>query len=274
MAAPVYSVTLHHLAPGATAAGLAYPDEQMPAVSPAQLRDLLFALSEVATGLTIYEPSAPELRIKTDRDIFIVRTRNRRLCFAGWESILRGEEHSVSYILSSITGTPGASGSAGATEPGKLVPKVERTTYVLSQSTPPMPTGGIPRWVKISVLAAMIIGFNATTVWLLMRPTNPPVPKHELLPESASHNLLAKVAGVYQTGTQAGDRRLVIDPDGTLHLAKYGAQQAVTEERTKTSEGAVVEGRTALITSDPAVLTIKDPDTLILYGSTYRRKVQ
>ncbi len=271
MATPVYSVTLHHLAPGATAAGLAYPDEQMPAVSPAQLRDLLFALSEVAAGLTIYEPSAPELRIKTDRDVFVVRTRNRRLCFVGWESILRGEEHSISYILTSITGTPG---SSGAVEPGKVVPKIERTAYVLSQSTPPMPTGGIPRWVKISVMAAMIIGFNATTVWLLMRPTTPSLPKHELLPESASHNLLAKVAGVYQTGTQAGDRRLVIDADGTLHLAKYGARQSVSEERTKTSEGAIVEGRTALITSDPSVLTIKGPDTVVLYGSTYRRKVQ
>jgi hypothetical protein len=266
MATPVYSVTLHHLAPGATVAGLAYPDEQLPAVSPTQLREMLFALSEVAAHLTIYEPSSPEIRVKTDRDVFTIRTRNRQLCFVGWEAILRGEEHSVSYILTSITGT------SVIVEPGRAAPKVERH-FIPTHSTPPMPTGGAPRWAKMAVLATLIVGFNATTVWMLMRPTHAPVPKHELLADAESHNLLAKVAGKYQTGTQPGDRQLVIEADGTLHLAKYGLQQSVAEEKTKSARGAIVGGRAALITSDPAVLVIKDADTVVLYGSTYRRHV-
>ena len=267
MAAPAYSVTLHHLAPGATAAGLTHPDEQLSAVNPAQLRELLFALSEVAARLTIYEPSSPEIRIKTDRDVFVVRTRNRRLCFVGWESILRGEEHSISYILTSITGI------TGTAESGRTAPRVERL-FIPTHSIPPMPAGSVPRWAKMAVLATLIIGFNATTVWLLMRPTHAPVPKHVLLADTESHNLLTKVAGMYQTGAHAGDRRLIIDADGTLHLAKYGSQQSVTEERTKSVRGALVEGRAALITSDPAILAIKDADTVVLYGSTYRRHVR
>ena len=80
MPASTYSVTLHHLSPDATAAGLDYPDEQLPTVTVAQLRELLFALSAVAAKLTIYEPSTPEIRVKTDREIFIIRTRTPRTC--------------------------------------------------------------------------------------------------------------------------------------------------------------------------------------------------
>lgn len=269
MAASTYSVMLHHLAPGATAAGLAYPDEQLPAVTLAQLRELLYALSEVAARLTVYEPSSPEIQIKTDREIFVVRTRYRRLCFVGWETILRGEEHSVSYILTSITGT------TGTAEPDRAAPKAERTVTINpTHGTPLVDTGRVPRWAKIAVLATLIIGFNATTAWLLLRPVPTLVPKHELLPDFESRALLTKVAGEYETGARAGDRRLIIKADGTLHLAKYGSQKSVTEEKTKSVRGALVEGRAALITSDPAVLAIKDADTMVLYGTTYRRHVR
>jgi hypothetical protein len=264
MAASSYSVTLHHLSPDATAAGLAYPDVQLPEVNTAQLRDLLLALSEVAARLTIYEPSAPEIQIKTDREVFVVRTRYRRLCFVGWETILRGENHSVSYILSTIT---------GSAEPVKAASKGDRTTSFspIASSVPPMRAGRVPRWAQIAVLAFLIIGFNATTLWLLLRPAPTLTPRFELLPEPESRALLAKAAGEYETGAQEGDRRLVISSDGTLRLAKIGAQRSITEERTKTSRGVLVGGRSALITSDASLLEIKDGDTVILYGSTYRR---
>ena len=86
-----FSVTLHHLAPGATAAGVGYPDEQMQGVTTTQLAELLQALSQVASHTTIYEPSSPEIRIKGDREILVVRTRYRRLCLVGREITLRGE---------------------------------------------------------------------------------------------------------------------------------------------------------------------------------------
>lgn len=270
MPAASYSVTLHNLAPGATAAGLAFPDEQLPAVNDAQLRDLLYGFSAVAAHLTIYEPSAPEIRIKTDREVFVVRTRYRRLCFVGWETILRGEDHSVGYILSAITGTA---------EPVRPAPKAERTVTTSpsqsqSQNAPAMDTGGVPRWAKIAVLVALIIGFNATTAWLLLRPAPTLVPLHELLPDFESRALLTKVAGDYETGAKTGDRRLVVDSDGTLHLAKYGPNKTIAEERTKSARGALVDGRAALITSDPAVLAIKSADVVVLYGTTYRRQVR
>ena len=273
MSVPAYSVTLHHLAPGAKAAGLAYPDEQLAAVTVPQLRDLLFALSAVASHLTIYEPSTPEIRIKTERDVFIVRTRYRRLCFVGWETILRGEDHSVSFILTTITGTA---------EPAKAPPKPERTGSTSptggsasptghSLSNPPLSAaGGMPRWAKVAVLGALIVAFNGATAWMLLRPPPSLLPQHELLSESESRALLIRAAGQYETGTAEGDRRLIVDTEGRLRLGKFNAQHAVVEERTKPLRGAMVQGRAALITGD-TVLTIKDADTVVLYNTTYRR---
>jgi hypothetical protein len=265
MSAPAYSITLHHLSPDAKAAGLAYPDEHLLAVSIGQLRELLYSLSEVASRQTIYEPSSPEIRIKTDRDVFIVRTRYRRLCFIGWEAMLRGEEHSVVYILAAIT---------GSTEHGKVIPKIERPVPAYKpHSAPSVDTGGFPRWVKIVALTVLIVGFNATAVWLLLRPPPHLSPKFTLLPDFESRALLTKVAGEYVSGAHEGDRRMIIETDGTLRLSKFGPKKTILEENTKTARGGLAEGRAALITSDPAVMTIKDADTMVLYGTAYRRKV-
>ena len=205
----------------------------------AQLRELLYALSMVASNLTIYEPSTPEIRIKTERDAFVVRTRYRRLCFVGWESILRGEDHSVAYILSTITGTAGS--------PRLAAPRIERPSAVSSSgsSASPMPAGGVPRWAKIAVMAVLILGINATTAWMLLRPAPSPLPQHEVLAESDSRALLAKAAGEYETGTAEGSRRLIIDANGTLRLAKYGPLKAILDERTKPIRGAMVNGHAA-----------------------------
>ncbi|HVZ62982.1 MAG TPA: hypothetical protein VG936_00225 [Lacunisphaera sp.] len=263
MAASTYSVTLHHLSPDATAAGLAFPDEQLQGVAANQLRDLLQALAVVASRLTIYEPSTPEIRVKTEREIFVIRTRYRRLCFVGWETILRGEDHSVAFIMATITGT---------LEAAKVTPKViER--YVPTPSTPSaaaMP-GGTPRWFKIAVLATLIIGFNGFTAWMLLRPPPSVVPKHELVSESESRALLQRLSGEFETGAVEGQRHLVIMPSGELRLAKYGPQRSLREERTKTARGAILNGRTVLVLPD-GVLEVKDNDTVVLYGSTYRRR--
>jgi len=263
MSAPVYSITLHHLSPDAKAAGLAYPDEHLLAVTIGQLRELLHSLSQVAARQTIYEPSSPEIRIKTERDVFVIKTRYRRLCFVGWETILRGEEHSVAYILAAIT---------GSTEQGKVVPKIERAapTYK-THSTPAFESGVIPRWGKVALMTVLIVGFNGTAIWLLLRPPTTLTPKFTLLPDFESRALLTKVAGEYVTGLRDGDRRMVIDAEGALRTAKFGPKKAILDEGTKIIRGGLADGRAALVTNDPEVITIKDADTLVYYGTAYRR---
>ena len=267
MAAQIYSVTLHHLAPGATAAGLQYEDEQLPSVTPVQLRDLLNALSLVAAGLTIYEPSAPEIRIKTDRDVFVVRTRYRQLCLVGWETTLRGEEHSVPYILTTVAG--------GAPEVTRIASaKVERAPV----ASPLLPDAKLAaasgsRRTKLIVMTVLILGFNAATAWMLFKPAPSLTPVYVPMAETDSRTLLIKAAGDYQTGSQPGDRRLSIAPDGTLNFAKYGPAHAITEPRVRSSNGALVAGKPALVTVDkhPAVVEITDADTVVSSNTIYHR---
>lgn len=262
-AAPTYHVTLHHLAPGAVEAGLAYPDEPLPAVPLPQLREMLYALSEVASRLTIYEPSAPEIRIKTDREAFVVRTRYRRLWFVGYESSLRGEEHSVAFILTTITGN---------TETAKAPePRVERPSLSPVISITPDETGRFPRWLKIAVMAVIIIGCNATAAWMLLSPPKTIAPKYSLLTPAESVALLGRVAGEYRTGSTEGDRRIILDPTGTARLAKFGPNLSVTQPVTKIVRGALVDGQPALVTDDPAAVVLKDADTIVFFGNTYKR---
>lgn len=262
---PTYNVTLHHLAPGAVAAGLAYPDEQLTGVPLAQLREMLYALSEVASRLTIYEPASPEIRIKTDRESFVVRTRYRRLCFVGYEAALRGEEHSVAYILTTITGN---------TETAKAPePRLDRPAGAgaIAAEETPAETGRVPRWVKIAVMAVIIIACNGTAAWLLLRPPTTIAPKFTLMTPADSAELLGRVAGEYRTGSQEGDRRIIIDPAGTAQLAKFGPNQTPIQPLTKPLRGAVVDGQPALVTGDPAAITLKDADTIVYFGNTYKR---
>lgn len=261
---PTYSVTLHHLAPGAVAAGLAYPDEQLANVPLTQLREMLYALSEVASRLTIYEPSMPEIRIKTDRESFVVRTRYRRLCFVGYEAALRGEDHSVAYILTTITGT---TETAKAPEPRTDRPSA---ASIAAATDVPAETGRVPKWIKVAVMVIIIIGCNGTAAWLLLRPPTTLTPKSTRMPLGESAALLSRVAGEYRTGSQEGDRRIIIDATGTARLAKFGPNQSPTQPSSKPIYGAIVDGQPALMTADAAI-TLKDADTIVYFGNTYKR---
>jgi hypothetical protein len=261
-----FSVTLHHLAPGARAAGLDFPDVQLPTVSAPELVELLHSLSDVAGRLTIYEPSNPEIRIKTDRDVFVIRTRYRRLCFVGRETVLRGEEHSIAYIMGVISGI--------------AEPVVPSATIKTVSASPMMPRGmaapsvGVPDWLKIAAMLVLSAACLGGGVWLLLKPPRAPGPKFKYMSSSESSLLLAKAAGEYRTGIQEGDRRLIIGGDGTLRIAKFAKGQEIAEEFIRTARGATQAGHPSLATTDPYLMTIQDPNTIILYGQVFRRVSQ
>ncbi len=263
MTDPAYSVTLHHLAPDLKAAGLAYPDVVLAQVSPEVLRELLYLLAELSAELSIYEPSTPEIRVKTEQNTFVVRTRYRRLCLVGWESSLRGEEHSIKFIRTTITGLDGYSKTGsklGATQ----------STQSASPLPPPKPAKRGRSWLKLVMLGLLTLTINGFTAWQLWRPKPSLLPAYTLLPQSATQALLTHSAGEYATGHEAGDRRLSLDATGTLRLGKLNTQHALIEEELKAVRGATINGRAVLITTD-AVLNGVSPDTIVLYGTTYYR---
>ncbi|MDQ5979243.1 MAG: hypothetical protein QG602_2217 [Verrucomicrobiota bacterium] len=273
MAATTYSVTLHHLAPGAKAAGLQYPDEQLQGVTPEQLGQLLHALEELAAKVSLYEPSTPELRVKTDREVFIVRTRSRNLCFVGHETALRGEDHSVAYIMAAITG------QALTVDRPAVNPRLfdRPPTAIPVRQSGRRDTGGgigVPDWLKIGLLAVVSFAFVGAGLWLLFKPARSLAPNFKLMPATESVALLGRVAGQYQTGNQPGDRRLIIDNAGTMRIAKFGPDQSIAEEIIRTARGATQDGKPALATSDPYLMRINDADSVTLYGQVYKRVVR
>jgi hypothetical protein len=133
-------------------------------------------------------------------------------------------------------------------------------------------TGGVPRWVKIAVMAVVIIACNATAAWMLLSPPKTIAPKFSLMTPAESAALISRVAGEYRTGSTEGDRRLIIDTTGTARLAKFGANLAPTQPSTKTVRGALVDGKPALITSEPVgAVVLQDADTIVFFGNTYKR---
>ena len=260
-----FSVTMHHLAPGAKAAGLGYADEQLPNVTAVQLVELLHALENAASELTIYEPSSPEIRIKTEREVHIVRTRYRRLCFVGRESVLRGEAHTVNYIMATV---------AGLAEPAITTATI-RTTVRSSSAHPLHPRGGgMPDWIKAALLLVLSLACISGGVWMLLKPKNGLNPKFTYMPADDSITLINKVSGEYRTGVQEGARRLIVGSDGTLRIAKYGPGQSIAEEIIRTVRGATQDGQPGLATTDPYLMLIKDDNTVLLYGQLYKRVAQ
>ncbi len=181
MATPTYSVTLHHLAPGAAAAGLGYADEQMPSVTAVQLGEMLHALAEVASRLTIYEPSTPEIRIKTEREVYVVRTRYRHLCFVGRETLLRGEEHSVAFIVATVTGL-------AEPEVKSVTPRVFERPSSTNPTGSRRSTGdGFPDWAKIALMLIVSAACLSVGGWMLFRPARSFAPK--FTPLSATESI-------------------------------------------------------------------------------------
>ncbi len=265
MSQPTYSVTLHHLAPGAKAAGLGYADEQLATVTPVQLVELLHALEDVASKLTIYEPSNPEIRIKTEREVHIIRTRYRRLCFVGREAMLRGEAHSVAYIMATVSGQAEPVIAAATIRP------TERPSSAHPLAARGPGTAGFPDWAKAAALLVMSLACISGGVWMLLKPKNNLSPKFTYMSSADSSALLSKASGEYRTGVQEGDRRLIIGSDGTLRIAKYGPAQAIAEEVIRTARGANKDGQPGLATSDPYLMLIRDADSVVLYGQVYKR---
>ncbi len=254
MAPTSYNLTLHHLAPEAKAAGLQYPDLEVPGVSVEKIRTLLVALSKAGAKLAPDDLSSPEIRIKTAREVLRVRPSAGGLRLVSWDTKIGGSDFSVDQVIEHLDG-----------------PRPEASAAT-RQSASPMPSSRLPRWAKIAALAVAIIAINVTTLWFLLRAPPTLLPEYDLLPDTDAQKLLLAAAGEYETGGHEGDRRLIIQPDGSMILSTYGAKRKIIEEVTLRSRGARTSGRPALLTSDPYLLEVKDANTVILYGNAYRRR--
>ena len=258
MTPTTFHLILHHLSLDAKVASAAQPDHDLPGAPIEKLRELLVALAAMAVQLPAGRAATPEIRIRSGKDTLQVRVSEGQLRFVSWETKAGGVGLTVEQIIARVHL------SAPRAEPAPMRPA--------RMHAPAAAPEKIPRWLKVSGLITAILVINCTTVWMLLKPPPDLLSEFELLPTGASHELLTMVAGDYETGAREGDRRLTIQPDGALQLSKYGQKRAVVEENAKTVRGALTSGKPALLTDDPYLLEIKDPNTIVLYGDTYKRK--
>jgi hypothetical protein len=258
MTPQTFHLILHHLSPDAKAASAAQPDHELPKVTVERLRELLVALAATAGHLPAVSEAAPEIRIRAGKDTLEVRVRDGQLRFVSWETKAGGVGLNVDQIIARVCF------SAPRSEPAPLRPVRVHAPAPTSEK--------LPRWLKVSGLIVSIFLINGISVWMLLKPPPDLLSEFELLPTAASHELLAMVAGDYETGAREGDRRLTIQPDGTMQMSKYGQKRAIIEENNKTVRGALTSGKQALLTNDPYLVEIKDTNTVVLYGDTYKRK--
>lgn len=246
----LFSLTMRHLSADAKRAGTELPEAQLGHLTSRQLRAILDAAAKLAP--TVAYPVEPEIRIETTAGKFVVQIRNGALKFISWSSSVRGSgEMTAAQIMAAIAGESGEA---------ELVATAGSRGSALSFLPSP----------KILLCGIAIIAVNSFTLWFVTRPPRTFAPKFTLMEAAPAERLLADVAGVYET-TGPGERRLEIRKDGSVNRVKYSAQRKVIQKQEFSVKPAQAAGEPALVTDRKALILVKDPLSVVLYGDTYRR---
>lgn len=247
-----FSVTLHHLAPGAKRADAALPDVELTDVTAKSLHALIRALAALAP--TNLGAASPELRVVAPHGQFVVQVAEGKLRINSWTIRVGGSALSPDQIFALITGAEAVAGVAGIS---------------LGSGAPKRSRGAL-----LAALGVLILGSNAFTAWFLTRtPANPFLPDYTLLAKESAERLIMNVAGDYQTGANEGSRALKISPNGKVHWLRFGPKGVVAEESEIAVQPVESSGKPALLADERALIDVTDPMALVFYNETYRRKV-
>jgi hypothetical protein len=257
MSAKTYKLNLRHLSPDAREIGVRHADCELTTVDAARLRELLHALAKAVAKLADSDPAAPEIRITSSHGVFMVKAANGRLRLHSWNLRSGTREMEPDEILATVADEEPAGKPAHIAAPRRAA--AMGRSSVLST---------VPRWVKVAVLVVIFAGINTVSGWMLMRPPPDLLPPHQMLSAAATERLLTTIAGEFETGSKPGDRWMTIMRTGNLRVVKYGPKP---DEVLMTARAAVVSGQEVLITSERSMIEIKDADTVVLYGDTYKR---
>ena len=250
----LYMVTLKHLARDGKKASADLPEVQLSYLTAKQLRGLIDGVAALVPAIAY--PVEPELRIAAPEGKFVVQVKGGKLSLVSWSSAHKGGEYSAARIYSIITGEE-AEEAARAQEVAIDEP------------------GGSRNKLVIALLIVGIVAVNAFTIWFVSQPKKTLLPKYAVLAADPAERLLGNVAGFYETGSAPGDRRLEIDKAGKMQRYKFGPERALTIKQSYTLQPADAGGKPAIIANGSAnrkaLLTIKDPVTIVLYGDLYHR---
>jgi len=252
----LFDLTLAQLSADARKAGADLPPIQRPGASKKDLRKLLAAAAVLAPTVTY--PLAPSIRVATSGGQFIVNVKDGRLQLISWSTKLPPTANpSVDEIVALISGEEIEHGADLPDAPAaKEAPNSSRQRK---------------RILIGALLVVAIVGLNAITFVQARRPPGNFLPNYSLVAPEPAERFLARTAGNYETGSRSGDRRLQITRDGRITWIKFGAGKAAAEQREMTAQVVTTSGSEALLTSQQAIISVKDPLTLVYFGDPYTR---
>lgn len=245
----LYNLSLKQLSRDGRQAGADLPPVDLSFLSAKQFRAVLEGMEAAAPSVVI--PLEPELRVTTTDGNFVVKVKGGKLHLVSWSSRHKGGEYSAARIFAIITG--------------------EEAQQAARAQAAGVGTGWLEGKAAMVMFVIAIIAVNSFTFWFVTRPKRTLLPKYTLLPAEPAARVLSEVAGAYETGGATGDRRIEIDKTGTVQRYKFGPERAPTLKQTFTVQPAEAQGKPALLTSRKALITIKDPLTVVLYGDKYQR---
>ena len=250
--ASTFNVTLHHLAPGAKQADATLPDAELLGLTDKKLRELIRALAGLAS--TNLGAASPELRVVAPHGQFVVKVSEGRLRINSWTIKVGGSDLSPDQIFALITGAEAVAEAAG---------------IAVDVGGPKRSRGG-----KIALLAALILGTNAVTAWMLTRPPPPPplLPEFVPLAKEPADRFVAEIAGDYQTGLNEGARGLKVAKDGRVHWVRFGPGGAVAEDTELAVRPVQANGKPGLLADERTVIEADATGSLVFYNEIYRRK--
>ena len=254
-----YQVVLQALAPDATDAGSHYAETTLDAVPEEQLRKLLATFADLAARLSPTATVRPQIRIKAAAGLAMISAIEGKLYYASWDTKGRGIEVSVDDIIKIVT-APAEAPKPARVETRSASPIVRRG-----------PMAGRKKFITVTLLGLAIVAMNAATVWMLLKPPRTILPPHVFLSDADSDALLKQVAGAYQTGNREGDRHLQIEALGLLRFTVYGQNRALRREQLQSGRAAKTVDGVVIITNEFGVLRMIGPNTVAVYGDTYRK---
>ena len=249
----LYQVALRHLSADGKKSGVELAPVQLNHLSARQVRTLLNAVADLAP--TAAHPADPEIRIEGPAGNYVVQVKGGRLNLVSWASKQKGGALTPDQIFAAVTGEGDDSGG-------------EAPARRQGSSKEP---GGMRQKLLMVLLGAAILGVNCFTVWFVTRPPKSLLPKYRLLAPEPAQRMLSEVAGSYETGTSAGDRRLEIEKSGAVQRIKYGSNRSVKDKQVFTAAPAEAGGKPVLVTSRKTTIAIKDQLSVLLFGDTYTR---
>jgi hypothetical protein len=214
-----------------------------------------------AISATIEPPLEPEMRIAGPSGKFVVKPKLGELHLVSWSKAHKGGVVTPQAVLDAVCGAEAEEGAAPARAAGPS--RAAKGSGRSAESK-----------LTLAGLTLAILAVNAFTVWFVTRPPRTLAEAYKLLPAAEGEVVLQMVAGKYETGQKAGDRRLEIAKDGAVERIKLGTGGAPRDKQNYTTKPAETDGKKALLTNRKTLIKVKDPTSVVLYGDTYTKVAQ